>query len=164
MLEMGIQYVTHPLIQDKNVCHNVTAPAAIWYLGCRSVSGKGMNRMDMAFPSPCTWLVLGRRQRGTCHRQRQNGNTQGQAAWGEAGWQLLDARRGRTGASPSEGGCCWRDTGWGPHCWATHMLASWQLSSNRATTAKHSVPWQHKVEVLQDVEIKDLSTLLPLPF
>lgn len=25
MLEMGIQYVTHPLIQDKNVCHNVTA-------------------------------------------------------------------------------------------------------------------------------------------
>lgn len=116
------------------------------------------------FPLPLHLAGAQKKTAGTCHRQRQNGNTQGQAAWGEAGWHLLDARRGRTGASPSEGGCCWRGPGWGPHCWATHMLASWQLSSNRATTAKHSVPWQHKGEVLQDVEIKDLSTLLPLPF
>lgn len=29
MLEMQIQCVTHPVIQDKSVCQNVTAPAAI---------------------------------------------------------------------------------------------------------------------------------------
>lgn len=56
--------------------------------------------------------------------------------------------------SSSEGGCSWWGPGFRPQLSATHMTASWQLSSNRDTTEKHSVPWQHKLEALQDAEIK----------
>lgn len=45
------QRVTYPVTEGLSVCHNVTAPAADWYLGCRSVPRRGM-RLTRPSPPP----------------------------------------------------------------------------------------------------------------
>ncbi|XP_011804271.1 PREDICTED: uncharacterized protein LOC105516616 [Colobus angolensis palliatus] len=101
---------------------------------------------------------------GICHQERQNGATQGKAAWGGGRWRVPGAGRGRTGATP-------RKTAAAPRALAACPVA--ELRARRppgsgarggTTTAKHSVPSQllsRKLQVLQEAEMNYTQPCLP---